>query len=124
MAERLETLPAKQVAWVRFPVLARPTFSVGKWHFSVTLRPGARCRVLNNIFLIALPLLLILLDLTVCFHLQHIKVFFTRCDVVGTWSSSFHSSSSSSFSSLENSVLYWLKERYNAKTSYRKAFLF
>jgi hypothetical protein len=40
MAERLETLPAKQVAWVRFPVPARPTFSVEKWHLSVTLRPG------------------------------------------------------------------------------------
>jgi hypothetical protein len=30
MAEYLVTLPAKQVAWVRFPVPARPTFSVGK----------------------------------------------------------------------------------------------
>jgi hypothetical protein len=47
MAERLETLPAKQVAWVRFPVPARPTFSVEKWHFSVTLRPGARCKHCN-----------------------------------------------------------------------------
>jgi hypothetical protein len=38
MAERLVTLPAKKVAWVRFPVLARPTYSVEKWLFSVTLR--------------------------------------------------------------------------------------
>jgi hypothetical protein len=30
MAERLETLPAMQVARVRFPVPARPTFSVEK----------------------------------------------------------------------------------------------
>jgi hypothetical protein len=30
MAERLATLPATQVAWVRSPVPARPTFSVGK----------------------------------------------------------------------------------------------
>jgi hypothetical protein len=30
MAERLVTLPAKQVAWVQFSVLARPTFSVVK----------------------------------------------------------------------------------------------
>jgi hypothetical protein len=36
MAERLVTLPANQVAWV--PVPARPTFSVEKWLFSVTLR--------------------------------------------------------------------------------------
>jgi hypothetical protein len=42
MAERLATLPAKQVALVQFPVPARPTFSVKKWLFSVTLRPGAR----------------------------------------------------------------------------------
>jgi hypothetical protein len=42
MAERLVTLPANQVAWVRFPVPARPTFSVEKWLFSVTLRQGAR----------------------------------------------------------------------------------
>jgi hypothetical protein len=47
MAERLETLPAKQVAWVQFPVPARPTFSVEKWHFYVTLRPGARCKHCN-----------------------------------------------------------------------------
>jgi hypothetical protein len=40
MAERLVTLPAKQVTWVRFPVPARPTFSVEKWLFSVTLRQG------------------------------------------------------------------------------------
>jgi hypothetical protein len=44
MAERLETLPAKQVAWVLFLFPARPMFSVEKWHFSVTLRPGARCK--------------------------------------------------------------------------------
>jgi hypothetical protein len=42
MAERLVTLPAKQVAWVRFPVLARPTFSVEKCLFYVTLRQGGR----------------------------------------------------------------------------------
>jgi hypothetical protein len=30
MAERLATLPAKQVAWVQFQVPARPTFSVEK----------------------------------------------------------------------------------------------
>jgi hypothetical protein len=47
MAERLVTLPAKQVAWVRFPVPARPTFSVGKWLFSVTLRQGLRSRALK-----------------------------------------------------------------------------
>jgi hypothetical protein len=40
MAERLETLPAMQVAWVRFPVPARPTFSVEKLLFSVTLLRG------------------------------------------------------------------------------------
>jgi hypothetical protein len=33
MAERLVTLPAKQVAWVRFPVPARPTFCVEKGPF-------------------------------------------------------------------------------------------
>jgi hypothetical protein len=37
MAERLETLPAMQVARVCFPVPARPTFSVEKLFFSVTL---------------------------------------------------------------------------------------
>jgi hypothetical protein len=42
MAERLVMLPAKQVARVRFPVPARPTFSVEKWLFSVTLHQGAR----------------------------------------------------------------------------------
>jgi hypothetical protein len=42
MAERLVTLPAKQVAWVLFPVPSRPTFSVEKWLFSVTLRQWAR----------------------------------------------------------------------------------
>jgi hypothetical protein len=48
MAERLETLPAAmQVARVRFPVPARPTFSVGKWLFSVTLRHGARSQALQ-----------------------------------------------------------------------------
>jgi hypothetical protein len=41
MAERLVTLPAKQVAWVRFPVPARPMFSVGKWLFSVTFSSTA-----------------------------------------------------------------------------------
>jgi hypothetical protein len=40
MAERLETLPAMQVARVRFPVPDRPTFSVEKWLFSVTLLRG------------------------------------------------------------------------------------
>jgi hypothetical protein len=40
MAERLETLPAMQVARVRFPVPARPTFSVEKVALSVTLRRG------------------------------------------------------------------------------------
>jgi hypothetical protein len=40
MAERLETLPAIQVARVRFPVPARPTFSVEKLLFSVTLLRG------------------------------------------------------------------------------------
>jgi hypothetical protein len=47
MAERLVTLPAKQVAWVRFPVPARPRFSVEKCLFSVTLRQGARSRALH-----------------------------------------------------------------------------
>jgi hypothetical protein len=40
MAERLAMLHAEQVAWVawvRFPVPARPTFSVEKCLFSVTL---------------------------------------------------------------------------------------
>jgi hypothetical protein len=37
MAERLETLHAMQVAWVRSPGPARPTFSVEKCLFSVTL---------------------------------------------------------------------------------------
>jgi hypothetical protein len=40
MAERLATLPAMQVAWIRFPVPVRPTFSVENWHFSATLRHG------------------------------------------------------------------------------------
>jgi hypothetical protein len=47
MAERLVTLPAKQVAWVWFPVPARPTFSVEKWLSYVTLRQGARSRALQ-----------------------------------------------------------------------------
>jgi hypothetical protein len=47
MAERVETQPAKQVAWVLFPVPARPTFSVEKWLFSVTLRLEARCKHCN-----------------------------------------------------------------------------
>jgi hypothetical protein len=47
MAERLETLPAKQVAWVRFPVAANPTYSVEKLLFFVTLPPGARCKHCN-----------------------------------------------------------------------------
>jgi hypothetical protein len=47
MAERLETLPPMQEARVRFPVPARPTFSVEKWLFSVTLRRGARSRALQ-----------------------------------------------------------------------------
>jgi hypothetical protein len=44
MAERIATLPAMQVALVQLPVLARPTFSVEKWPFSVTLRQGAGCK--------------------------------------------------------------------------------
>jgi hypothetical protein len=47
MAERLATVPAMQVARVRFPVLARPTFSVEKWLFSDSLRQGARCKHCN-----------------------------------------------------------------------------
>jgi hypothetical protein len=47
MAERLVTLPGKQVTWVLFPVPARPTFSVEKWLFSVTLRQGARSQALQ-----------------------------------------------------------------------------
>jgi hypothetical protein len=49
MAERPATLPAMQVAWVLFPVPARPTFSVEKWLFSVTLRQGARSQALQLI---------------------------------------------------------------------------
>jgi hypothetical protein len=45
MAERLETLPAVQVARVRF--LARPTFNVEKFLFSVTLCQGARSQALQ-----------------------------------------------------------------------------
>jgi hypothetical protein len=37
MAERLESLPAMQVARARFLVPARPTYSVEKLLFSVTL---------------------------------------------------------------------------------------
>jgi hypothetical protein len=40
MAERLETLPAMQVVLDRFPVPARPTLSVEKLLFSVTLLRG------------------------------------------------------------------------------------
>jgi hypothetical protein len=42
MAERLATLPAMQhaVAWIRFPVPVRPTFSVENLHISATLRHG------------------------------------------------------------------------------------
>jgi hypothetical protein len=47
MAERLVTLPDKQVAWVRFPVPDKPTFSVEKWLIYVTLRQGARSRALE-----------------------------------------------------------------------------
>jgi hypothetical protein len=47
MAERLATLPAMQVAWVQFPVPARPTFSVEKGLFYVTLRQGARSQALQ-----------------------------------------------------------------------------
>jgi hypothetical protein len=47
MAESLVTLPATQVARVRFPVSARPTFSVEKCLFSVTLRQGARSQALQ-----------------------------------------------------------------------------
>jgi hypothetical protein len=47
MVERLVTLPAKQVAWVLFPVSSRPTFSVEKWLFSVTLCQGALSRALQ-----------------------------------------------------------------------------
>jgi hypothetical protein len=47
MAERLVTLPAKQVAWVRFPDPARPMFRVEKWLFSETLRQGERSQALQ-----------------------------------------------------------------------------
>jgi hypothetical protein len=47
MDERLAMLPAKQVAWAQFPVPARPTLSVEKWLFSVTLHPRARCKHCN-----------------------------------------------------------------------------
>jgi hypothetical protein len=46
MAERLVTLLATQVARVQYPVPARPTFSVEKWLFSVTMRQGARSQAL------------------------------------------------------------------------------
>jgi hypothetical protein len=47
MAERLATLPATQVARVRFPVPAKTTFVVKKLLFSVTLRQGARSQPLQ-----------------------------------------------------------------------------
>jgi hypothetical protein len=47
MAERLVTLPAKQVAWVRFPAPATPMFSVKEWLFFVTQHQGARSRALQ-----------------------------------------------------------------------------
>jgi hypothetical protein len=47
MAERQGTLPAMQVARVRFPVPVRPMFSVEKLLFSVTLRQGARSQALQ-----------------------------------------------------------------------------
>jgi hypothetical protein len=47
MAERLATLPAKQVAWVRFLVPSRLTFSVEQCLLSVTLRQWARSRALQ-----------------------------------------------------------------------------
>jgi hypothetical protein len=48
MAERLATLPSTQA---RFPVPARPTFSVEKCLFSLTLRQGARSQALQLRFL-------------------------------------------------------------------------
>jgi hypothetical protein len=48
MAERLATLPAQQVDKIgSIPVPYRPTFSVEKWLFSVTLRQGARSQALQ-----------------------------------------------------------------------------
>jgi hypothetical protein len=47
MAERLETLPTMQVARVRFPDPTKPTFSVEKWLFSVTLHQGAGSQALQ-----------------------------------------------------------------------------
>jgi hypothetical protein len=47
MAECLARLPATQVARVQFPVPDRPTFSVEKWLFSVTLRQEARSQALQ-----------------------------------------------------------------------------
>ena len=44
MAERLATM---RLARVRSPVPDRPTISAEKWHFSVTLRPGARSQALQ-----------------------------------------------------------------------------
>jgi hypothetical protein len=49
MAERLETLPAMQVARVRFPVTARPTFSVEKCLFSKTLPLALQLRLKNGL---------------------------------------------------------------------------
>jgi hypothetical protein len=62
MAERLVTLPAKQVAWVQFPVPARPTFSVEKLLFSVTLRQGARSRALGLLLSSENPTAAIVID--------------------------------------------------------------
>jgi hypothetical protein len=47
MAERLETLPAMQVARVRFPVPAGPTFSVEKVALFCNPASGARFQVLQ-----------------------------------------------------------------------------
>jgi hypothetical protein len=46
-ASAVATLPAKQVAWVRFLVPARPMFIVEKWLFYITLRQGARSQALQ-----------------------------------------------------------------------------
>jgi hypothetical protein len=47
MAERLVTLPATQVVRVLFPFPDRPTLSVEKWLFYVTLCQGARSQTLQ-----------------------------------------------------------------------------
>jgi hypothetical protein len=47
MAEQLVPLFATQVTRVRLSVPARPTFSVEKWFFSVTMRQGARSQALQ-----------------------------------------------------------------------------